>query len=78
MHYWSSPKLTRMAQFQRDIDRLLTRLETGPLPVQMVLGAAVARAIPRNFTVERRNHCQAGVYWYHIDRRKMNAIPQEG
>lgn len=70
MHYWSSPKLKRMAQFQRDIDRLLTKLETGPLPVHVVLGDRMAQAISRaGFRVEQTNHCKDGIYWYHIDRR---------
>lgn len=70
MHYWSSPKLRRLAQRQRDVDRVLTKLETMPLPTELVLGAMMVRCIPNTFTVSRRARCRNGAYWYHIARKR--------
>jgi hypothetical protein len=67
MHYWSSPKLKRLAATQRELDKLLTKLETTPLPLQLVLGAVMVHCLgAAGYSVTTRNHCKDGVYWYTI------------
>jgi hypothetical protein len=68
---YSHPRLKRMCSREREINRILTKLETSPVKrIRMVLPGWIADLLQKmGYRVGRDNHCKAGVYWYNVSWR---------
>ena len=69
MHYYSSKSLKRLRDKERQLDRLLTKLETlGQNFAMLVLSSWLVEALRHaGYRVGQRHHCKDGIYWYYIE-----------
>ena len=78
MHYYSSKRLKRLRDKERQLDRLLTKLETVERSgVELVLPEWMVRSLRHaGYKVGRRNHCRDGIYWWAVRWRQTDVRQQ--